>query len=137
MWRGRLWGGLSSHTDGQGKRAPRVRSRLDGWGRSDEPHASLIEGSDGNFYGTTEAGGSENCSGGCGSVFKITPQGIETPVYLFALAIDGISPSSGLFQGSTGDYYGVTESGGTFDGGTIFDVSQAGMETVLHSFATH
>lgn len=108
-----------------------------GTGNGANPYASLIEGSDGNFYGTTEAGGSENCSGGCGSVFKITPQGIETPVYLFALAIDGISPSSGLIQGSTGDYYGVTESGGTFDGGTIFDVSQAGMETVLHSFATH
>lgn len=97
------------------------------------PYAPLIEASDGTFYGTTEAGGSANCSGGCGTVFQITP-GVEKPLYLFAVMIDGFAPSSGLVQDSAGNLYGVTMSGGAFGDGTVFSVTPAGIETVLHSF---
>jgi uncharacterized repeat protein (TIGR03803 family) len=94
-------------------------------------HMRLIEGSDGNFYGTTPVGGSY----GKGTVFKVTPLGVETVLYSFAGgADDGASPSDGLLQGSDGNFYGVTLNGGANDLGTIFKFTPAGIETVLYSF---
>jgi uncharacterized repeat protein (TIGR03803 family) len=48
--------------------------------------------------------------------------------------IDGFAPSSGLVQDSAGNLYGLTMSGGAFGDGTVFSVTPAGIETVLHSF---
>jgi uncharacterized repeat protein (TIGR03803 family) len=74
------------------------------------PEAGLIQGSDGNFYGTTANGGSYES----GTVFEITPAGQETPIYSFASStnsLDGVSPRAALIQGNDGNFYGTTVAG--------------------------
>ena len=91
----------------------------------------LIQGLDGNFYGTTAGGGSN----GDGTVFKITPQGQKTVLYSFAgVPADGVDPQAGLIQGSDGNFYGTTNHGGNNDDGTVFKITPQGQETILHSF---
>jgi uncharacterized repeat protein (TIGR03803 family) len=95
------------------------------------PYAGVIQGSDGNFYGTTYQGGAN----GFGTVFRLTPGGTETIVYSFAGGgSDGANPEAGLTQGSDGNFYGSTYLGGTSNLGTVFRVSPGGTQTVLHSF---
>jgi uncharacterized repeat protein (TIGR03803 family) len=93
------------------------------------PSGTLIQGADGNFYGTTRAGGAN------GSVFKITPAGVETVLYSFAASGDGGSPFAGLSLGTDGNFYGTTLSGGVNLYGTLFKLTPGGIETVLYSFA--
>ena len=81
------------------------------------PSAGLIEGSDGNFYGTTGV----YYSYIHGSVFQITPGGTFTTVYRFS-GSDGSFPL-GLIQGSDGSFYGPTYAGGTDNFGTIFKLT--------------
>jgi uncharacterized repeat protein (TIGR03803 family) len=101
-----------------------------------EPTASLIRDSAGNLYGTTEAGGIENCYNplGCGTVFKVAPDGAETVLYVFSGKSDGGSPEGSLIRDKKGNLYGTTSQGGAADVGTIFEVTPKGAETVLHSF---
>ena len=69
-----------------------------------------MQGSDGNFYGTTENGGTNNK----GTIFRISSSGTYTVVYSFVGGPnDGDSPSAGLVQGSDGSFYGTTYGGGT------------------------
>lgn len=102
------------------------------------PQGSLIQASDGNFYGTTASGGTNSCFGApnfCGTVFKITPSGVETVLHSFgASPLDGVQPAGGLIQASDGSYYGTTAGGGTYGAGTVFEVTPAGTESVLYSF---
>jgi uncharacterized repeat protein (TIGR03803 family) len=102
----------------------------------DQPN-SLIQGTDGNLYGTTSFGGGAGavCSGGCGVVFRMTTAGVETVLYTFAAtsSTDGARPV-GLVQGTDGNFYGMTFQGGTANDGTVFKLTPAGAETVLHSF---
>jgi uncharacterized repeat protein (TIGR03803 family) len=96
------------------------------------PHAALIQGRDGNFYGTTSNGGTS----GNGTVFKMSPTGVETVLYSFAgSTTDGRVPYSALIEGSDGNFYGTTSFGGTSDLGTAFKITPAGVETVFYSFA--
>jgi uncharacterized repeat protein (TIGR03803 family) len=95
------------------------------------PEAGLVQGSDGSFYGTTEAGGTN----GNGTVFKISASGALTSLYSFTGATDGAEPIAGLVQGSDGYFYGTTEAGGTNDSGTIFRISTDGALTNLYSFS--
>lgn len=95
------------------------------------PYAGLIQGSDGNFYGTTYFGGSH----GFGTVFEVTPSGTETVLYSFAGGSDGEHPYAGVIQGSDGNFYGTTYQGGASGSGTVFKVTPSGTETVLYSFA--
>jgi uncharacterized repeat protein (TIGR03803 family) len=96
------------------------------------PYAALILGRDGNFYGTTSNGGTN----GYGTVFRITPAGAETVLYSFAGGItDGSFPAAALIQDSDGNFYGTTQAGGTGNFGTVFRITPAGVETVLHFFA--
>ena len=97
------------------------------------PTAGLVRGSDGNYYGTTNQGG----SAAMGTIFEITPSGTETLLYAFAGGNDGGKPSSALIEGSDGNFYGTTTSAGAVAPpyGTVFKVTPAGTETVLHSFA--
>ncbi len=72
------------------------------------PYGGLVRGRDGNFYGTTVWGGaSDNCGGyGCGTVFKITPEGGLTTVHSFD-GSDGDTPYSTLMQARDGNFYGT------------------------------
>jgi uncharacterized repeat protein (TIGR03803 family) len=103
-----------------------------------QPNA-LIQGTDGNLYGTTSFGGAMSLAcppGGCGVAFRLTTAGVETVLYSFAAASssDGTVPAS-LIEGTDGNFYGLTSQGGTANGGTVFKLTPAGAETVLHSFA--
>jgi uncharacterized repeat protein (TIGR03803 family) len=97
------------------------------------PNSGLILGTDGNFYGTTAFGGIG--AGGFGTVFKVTPDGVETVLYAFSWGSDGGYPAGGVIQASDGNLYGTTTSGGTYDAGIVFKLTLAGVELVLHSFS--
>jgi uncharacterized repeat protein (TIGR03803 family) len=97
------------------------------------PYAGLIEGTNGNFYGTTNGGGGSSASG---TVFEITPTGTLTTLYSFCAKSgckDGENPAAGLVQAPNGDFYGTT-SGGGIGYGTIFKIAPTGALTTLHSF---
>jgi uncharacterized repeat protein (TIGR03803 family) len=106
------------------------------------PSAPLILDGKGNFYGTTEFGGAYGVpSGGYGTVFKLTPKGHETVLYSFAGSPDGVKPSEGPLVLENGNLYGTTINGGAYNStvcvngcGVVFEVTQKGHETVLHSF---
>jgi len=93
------------------------------------PVAGLVQGTDGNFYGTTIVGGTGPCPGmltpGCGTVFRITPQGALTTVHSFE-GTDGTAPAGGLMQATSGLFYGTASMGGlndcAFGCGTLFSI---------------
>ncbi len=95
-----------------------------------EPKARLVQGSDGNFYGTTSTGGSANS----GTVFKLTPAGALTTLHSFAGGSDGAKPTFGLTQASDGNLYGTIDSGGANGYGYIYKVTSAGAFSLLTSF---
>jgi uncharacterized repeat protein (TIGR03803 family) len=100
-----------------------------------EPYAELVQGSDGNFYGTAYYGGaSTNCFNGCGTVFQISPGGSFSNLYSFS-GNDGAAPRAGLVQGRDGNFYGTTQGGGANYDGTIFRISPTGIFTNLYSFS--
>jgi uncharacterized protein (TIGR03437 family) len=107
------------------------------------PKSGLIQAKDGNLYGTTWLSGT-----GRGWVYKITPQGVLTPLYIFGMPPpDGAGPVGNLLQAADGNFYGTTGYGGTGDCrditntvtgcGTIFRVTLSGTETILYSFGTN
>ncbi|HEY3778880.1 MAG TPA: choice-of-anchor tandem repeat GloVer-containing protein [Rhizomicrobium sp.] len=107
-----------------------------------DPEAGLIQDEEGNLYGTTTKGGGTGCKGeyepnGCGTVFKIAPDGTETVLYAFhgRKHGDGSYPESGLIEDKAGNLYGTTGNGGTHGKGTVFKLAPNGTETVLYSFA--
>ena len=86
-----------------------------------QPQVGLVQATDGNFYGTTSAGGgSSSCYAGCGTIFRITPAGTLTTLHSFN-STDGVNPGA-LVQGTTGDLFG-TAGGGANGYGTIFTLS--------------
>ncbi|MGA2576167.1 MAG: choice-of-anchor tandem repeat GloVer-containing protein [Bryobacteraceae bacterium] len=92
-------------------------------------NTSLVQGFDGNLYGTTGSGGAT----GQGTVFKITPGGSLTILYSFD-GSHGVEPLAGLFQTSEGNFYGTTYLGGAHNNGTVFEITPGGTLTTLHSF---
>ena len=101
-----------------------------------EPGTGLVQGNDGNFYGTTFYGGtSTNCTFGCGTIFRISPAGNETNLHSFVGSpTDGAGPQAVLVQGSDGNFYGTASDGGKNGGGTLFRISPSGSYTNLCSF---
>lgn len=112
------------------------------------PMTGVVIGKDRVLYGTTQIGGNPNCSGGCGTVFSLTPpasQGPWTQTVLHEFAGgssgDGANPSSGVVIGSGAVLDGTTSGGGTSGNGTVFSLmppASAGgawTETTLYSFA--
>ncbi len=96
------------------------------------PFAGLCAGQDGSFYGTTTGGGT---NGDNGTVFKVTTSGLLTALASFA-GTNGSDSQAGLTQGSDGNFYGTTTSGGTNGGwGTVFKMTTNGLLTSLTSFA--
>jgi uncharacterized repeat protein (TIGR03803 family) len=108
-----------------------------------EPEAPLIEVR-GTFYGTTDGGGAHRCglyTGGCGTVFSITPGGTEKVLHSFN-GRDGRLPVAGLIE-AKGTLYGTTSGGGAYHCpvnyhdqrcGTVFSITRGGRAKVLHSF---
>jgi uncharacterized repeat protein (TIGR03803 family) len=108
----------------------------------EEPTTGLVQGSDSNYYGTTYFGGTDQCSSGCGTIFKVTPGGKLTILHRFDVT-DGAGPV-GLMRGSDGNFYGTTYSGGADNNpncnsgqcGTVFEITAAGLLNTLHSFCS-
>jgi uncharacterized repeat protein (TIGR03803 family) len=105
------------------------------------PVAALLNVA-GEFYGTTEAGGSGSCN--CGTVFKVSKSGTESTLYSFGGIPDGAYPVASLVA-LNGELYGTTEEGGSVGSGSgcnspsgacgaIFEVSTSGQESVLYRF---
>jgi uncharacterized repeat protein (TIGR03803 family) len=95
--------------------------------------AGLLLGADGNYYGTTSAGGAINS----GSVFKLTPAGVYTTLVSFTGNTGtnpGTNPQAPLILGADGNYYGTTNTGGTAGLGSVFKMTPAGVQTSLISF---
>ena len=103
------------------------------------PEAGLVLGTDGNFYGTTDQGGTSTACTfydlGCGTVFKVTRAGVLTTLHSFDLDEDGAYPESQLIQGTDGNFYGTTYQGVNPHHGTIFKITPDGSLTMLHQFA--
>ena len=107
------------------------------------PEGDLLLDAAGNLYGTTVEGG-QGCSNpygasGCGTVFKIAPDGKESVLYRFTDTPDGAHPAAGLVADRDGNLYGTTGAGGIiyareFPLGTVFRVTPDGEETVLYRF---
>ena len=98
------------------------------------PVGGLVEGSDGNIYGTTNAGGNLICpGGGCGTIYRITPGGKLTTLHSFNNA-DGAYPAPSLVERVKGVFFGTTAGGGTNGDGTVFAITARGALTTLHSF---
>ncbi|MES2661052.1 MAG: choice-of-anchor tandem repeat GloVer-containing protein [Verrucomicrobiota bacterium] len=98
------------------------------------PDTGLVPGSDGNFYGTTNAGGPS----GFGTVFKLTPAGALTTLVKFTGSRGskkGSHPAGSLLRGHDGNFYGATFRGGKFDKGTVFKLTPSGVMTTLVEFS--
>jgi uncharacterized repeat protein (TIGR01451 family) len=99
------------------------------------PYAGLTLGPDGNFYGTTYAGGAN----GNGTVFQVTTNGTLTTLYSFSVLTNGINPDgaqpqASLTLGPDGNFYGTAYGGGTTGFGTVFKVSTNGTFSTVASF---
>lgn len=101
----------------------------------EESQNTLVQGRDGNLYGTAQAGGAQ----GFGAVFKITPGGTLTVLHSFT-GSDGKYPASELTLGTGGNFYGTTRLGGTVGEcsglgcGTVFRITPSGNLTTLYNF---
>src|SRR5260370_919539 len=102
-----------------------VYSFEDGAGTGIHPFAALIQGREGNFYGTTSRGG---------TVFQITPEGELTVLHVFAGDWDGSAPQAALLQATDGAFYGTATGGGPSSTGTVFRVTADGTFDVIYTF---
>ena len=102
----------------------------------ESPVAGLVQGSDGDFYGTTEQGGTF----GNGTVFRISPSGSYSNLYSFGGSSNNadyvVFPAAGVVQGTDGNFYGMTYGGGAYGNGSVFRISPSGDYTNLYSFGS-
>jgi uncharacterized protein (TIGR03437 family) len=92
-----------------------------------QPYSILLQGKDGNFYGTT----TETSTDG-GTIFKVTPSGALTTLHTFN-GSDGSFPDY-LVSASDGALYGITSSGGASNAGTFFKIDSSGTFSALYNF---
>jgi len=95
------------------------------------PMGAIIQGTDGNFYGTTRAGG----TGGQGVVYKMTPAGVLTVLHNFANDTHGLAPFAGLVQATDGKFYGVTTTNPGKSSGVLFQITSTGSYADLIYFS--
>jgi uncharacterized repeat protein (TIGR03803 family) len=110
-------------------------------GDGSEPFGELAIDGSGNLYGTTGYGGeSTTCFGGCGTVFELSPQAGGEWTYKILHNFNnnnGANPFGGLLVDATGNLYGMTTQGGTYNYGSVFKLSPSAngwKETILHNF---
>jgi uncharacterized repeat protein (TIGR03803 family) len=94
------------------------------------PFAGLIQAQDGNFYGTTLAGGAN----GDGTVFRMATNSTVSLVHTFNYSADGAVPYAALTQGTNGSLYGVNYLGGSAGYGTLFNMTTNGVNIFLSAF---
>ena len=94
------------------------------------PYAGVVQGVDGNFYGTSLNGGSQQY----GTLFKLTPAGALSVLHSFTNGPDGVTPFAGLIQATDGNFYGASFQGVSSFNGTIFRMTTSGAFTPLYSF---
>ena len=114
--------------------------KFDGTNGSAPSNVQLVQGTDGNLYGTTFSGGKNDA----GTVFKMTTAGKLTTLYSFcskANCADGSNPEVGLLLATNGDFYGSTAFGGvdcplfgSLGCGTVFEITPEGKLTTLYTF---
>jgi uncharacterized repeat protein (TIGR03803 family) len=93
----------------------------------------LIQGSNGNFYGTMYGGGTNEQ----GTVFEISAEGRLTTLHNFHYPPDGAFPTGALVEASDGNFYGTTLGGGNIsNGGTVFKITPTGTLTTLYDFCS-
>jgi uncharacterized repeat protein (TIGR03803 family) len=93
------------------------------------PKGTIIQASDGNFYGTTEAGGIN----GLGSIYKMTPAGALTIIHSFSESDGmGLHPLAGLVQATDGKFYGA--AGSNTSAGVLFQITSKSKYRVLLNF---
>ncbi|MGA8575767.1 MAG: choice-of-anchor tandem repeat GloVer-containing protein [Candidatus Cybelea sp.] len=111
-----------------------VLHRFRGGSDGAQPTARLLDVND-TMFGTTTSGGGTGCSSvGCGTVYTITPNHVETVLHSFSGGLDGWMPAAGLSK-VNGTLYGTTRNGGgSCNCGTVYSISVNGLETVLHRF---
>ena len=110
---------------------PTVLYRFPGFnGDACVTRGNIVQGRDGNMYG----GGAAACGTGSGTIYKISPAGVESAFFIFPpqwLNCGG----AGLTLGSDGNFYGTCISGNPATGmGSIFRLTPAGVFTDLHDF---
>jgi len=113
-------------------------------GDADRSQGGLVMDAAGNMYGVTLYGGSLNCSGlGCGAVFELSPNSsggwTESVIHSFGVTtLDGMQPIGKLTIDAAGNLYGATEYGGTYNWGSVYELSPSSSgtwtETQLYSF---
>lgn len=99
------------------------------------PYGPLVQAADGRFYGTTASSG----PAGFGTVFRANTNGNVAVIHSFSGQRQGFTPYGGLIQARDGNFYGTTVQGGTnltasFNRGTVFRLTPAGVLTTLHTF---
>lgn len=92
-------------------------------------YSGMVVGPDGDLYGTTSQGGSNNL----GTVFRLTTDGVFTSLFSFN-GTNGATPDAALTPGSNGVFYGTTFAGGVSNWGTLFLITTNGDLTNLFSF---
>jgi uncharacterized repeat protein (TIGR03803 family) len=102
------------------------------------PGATLVQGPNGNYYGTTATGGTiSTTSPGSGVIYEVTPTGKIILLHIFCLEArcpDGSGPQAPLVLATDGNFYGTTVDGGTHSVGTIFKITPEGKFTSIYSF---
>jgi uncharacterized repeat protein (TIGR03803 family) len=95
------------------------------------PQGGLVQGTDGDFYGATEEGGTYNY----GTIFKMTSKGKLTTLHSFSGGTDGDTPVCTLVQATDGNFYGTAAYDGKYPNfGTVFKITPSGKLTTLQNF---
>jgi len=124
-----FFGALTHHAGAQSATITNLYA-LNGTTDGQSPYGNLVQGPDGNFYGTTARGGAN----GDGTIFRVMPDGAYAVLYSFQGSPDGQMPEAGLFAGSDGNLYGTAAFGGADGAGTVFRISPSGVFTLLYTF---
>jgi uncharacterized repeat protein (TIGR03803 family) len=94
------------------------------------PYGGVVQGPDGNLYGTTLRGGVNDK----GTVFRISTSGSDFSIIASFAGSDGENPEGTLIVGADGNLYGTTLQGGSSNRGTIFRVTTGGSVSTVYSF---